>query len=99
MVFPEGTRAPPGGRNPYHPGIAALYLQLGRKVVPVALNSGLFWGRRSFIKRPGRIIIEFLAPIEPGLSRRPSWPGQLEQRIEGATTELLAQAMRAGRSD
>ena len=98
VVFPEGTRAPPGGRNPYHPGIAALYLQLGCKVVPVALNSGLFWGRRSFIKRPGRIIIEFLRPIEPGLSRK-AFMAELEQRIEGATAELLAEAMRAGRSD
>jgi 1-acyl-sn-glycerol-3-phosphate acyltransferase len=91
VVFPEGTRAPPGGRNPYHPGIAALYLQLGCPVVPVALNSGLFWGRRSFIKRPGRIVIEFLAPIEPGLERR-AFMAELERRIEARTAELLAEA-------
>ncbi len=96
VVFPEGTRAPPGGRNPYHPGIAALYLQLGCKVVPVALNSGLFWGRRSFVKRPGRIIIEFLAPIEPGLDRK-AFMAELERRIEGASAELIAEASRAPR--
>jgi 1-acyl-sn-glycerol-3-phosphate acyltransferase len=93
VVFPEGTRAPPGGRNPYHPGIAALYLQLGCKVVPVALNSGLFWGRRSFVKRPGRIVIEFLAAIEPGLERK-AFMAELERRIEGATSGLLAEAER-----
>jgi 1-acyl-sn-glycerol-3-phosphate acyltransferase len=93
VVFPEGTRAPPGGRNPYHPGIAALYLQLGCKVVPVALNSGLFWGRRSFVKRPGRIVIEFLAPIEPGLERK-AFMAELERRIEDATARLLAEAAR-----
>jgi 1-acyl-sn-glycerol-3-phosphate acyltransferase len=97
VVFPEGTRAPPGGRNPYHPGIAALYLQLGCKVVPVALNSGLYWGRRSFVKRPGRIVIEFLAPIEPGLDRK-GFMAELERRIEGASTELIAEARRPPRA-
>jgi 1-acyl-sn-glycerol-3-phosphate acyltransferase len=97
VVFPEGTRAPPGGRNPYHPGIAALYRQLDRQVVPVALNSGLFWGRRSFVKRPGRIVIEFLAPIEPGLDRK-AFMAELERRIEGATTALIAETRRAPQS-
>ena len=94
VIFPEGTRAPPGGRNPYHPGVAALYLQLGCEVVPVALNSGLFWGRRSFVKRPGRIVIEFLAPIAPGLDRK-AFMAELERRIEGATTALIAEARQA----
>ncbi len=94
VIFPEGTRAPPGERNPYHPGIAALYLQLGCEVVPVALNSGLFWGRRSFVKRPGRIVIEFLEPIAPGLDRK-AFMAELERRIEGATAALIAEAGRA----
>jgi 1-acyl-sn-glycerol-3-phosphate acyltransferase len=97
VVFPEGTRAPPGGRNPYHPGIAALYRQLGCEVVPVALNSGLFWGRRSFVKRPGRIVIEFLAPIEPGLDRK-AFMAELERRLEEATAALLAEAGHAPRA-
>ena len=94
VVFPEGTRAAPGGHNPYHPGIAALYLQLGCAVVPVALNSGLFWGRRSFVKRPGRIAIEFLEPIAPGLDRK-AFMAELERRIEGRTSALIAEACRA----
>ena len=93
VVFPEGTRAAPGGRNPYHPGIAALYLQLGCEVVPVALNSGLFWGRRSFVKRPGRIVLEFLPPIAPGLDRK-TFMAELERRLEGATMALIAEARR-----
>src|SRR3546814_16065534 len=60
----------PGARRPYHPGVAALYGQLDLPVVPVALNSGLFWGRRAFMKRPGLITMEFLPPIPPGLPRR-----------------------------
>src|SRR5690606_21388864 len=70
VIFPEGTRTAPGRRSAYHPGIAALYTRLGVPVVPVALNSGLFWGRRSFIKQPGRIVVQFLPPIPPGLERR-----------------------------
>jgi 1-acyl-sn-glycerol-3-phosphate acyltransferase len=91
VIFPEGTRAPVGDRNPYHPGVAALYLQLACPVVPVALNSGVFWPRRSFIKRPGRIALEFLEPIEPGLDRR-RFMAELEQRLEGASARLIAEA-------
>ncbi len=91
VIFPEGTRAPVGERNPYHPGVAALYRQLDCPVVPVALNSGLFWRRRSFIKRPGRIVVEFLPPIAPGLERK-TFMAELEQRLESATGRLIAEA-------
>jgi 1-acyl-sn-glycerol-3-phosphate acyltransferase len=91
VIFPEGTRAPVGGRNPYHPGVAALYLHLKCPVVPVALNSGVFWPRRSFIKRPGRIALEFLPPIGPGLDRQ-RFMAALEERLEGATDRLIAEA-------
>jgi 1-acyl-sn-glycerol-3-phosphate acyltransferase len=90
VIFPEGTRAPVGERNPYHPGVAALYRQLECPVVPVALNSGLFWRRRGFIKRPGRIVVEFLPPIAPGLERK-AFMAELEQRLERATDRLIAE--------
>jgi 1-acyl-sn-glycerol-3-phosphate acyltransferase len=61
---------------------------LGVPVVPVALNSGLFWPRRGFVKRPGSITVEFLPPIEPGLDRKP-FMAELERRIETASTRLL----------
>lgn len=70
VIFPEGTRTAPGVSRPYHPGVAALYERLGVPVVPVALNSGRFWGRRSFVKRPGRVVVSFQEPIPPGLPRR-----------------------------
>jgi 1-acyl-sn-glycerol-3-phosphate acyltransferase len=88
LIFPEGTRVAPGEHRPYQPGIAALYDKLRRPVVPVALNSGLFWGRRSFVKRPGRITVEFLDPIPAGLDRR-RFMKELEARIEGASQRLL----------
>jgi 1-acyl-sn-glycerol-3-phosphate acyltransferase len=89
IIFPEGTRTAPGERRPYHPGVAALYAQLGLPVVPVAHNAGLFWSRRGFLKRPGTITIEFLAPIEPGLPRR-LFMERLENAIESRSAALHA---------
>jgi len=91
VIFPEGTRTPPGTRREYHPGVAAIYAKTQAPVVPVALNSGLFWGRRSFNKKPGVITLEFLPPLPPGLKRR-DFMAELESRIEGATDRLVAEA-------
>ncbi len=91
IIFPEGTRVAPGARLPYQPGVAAIYKQTGFPVVPVALNSGLFWGRRSFIKQPGCIVVEFLPAIQPGLDRK-IFLAELEQRIEQATAALINEA-------
>ena len=93
VIFPEGTRVAPDAEKPYQPGVAALYLQLQRPVVPVALNSGLYWGRRSFRKRPGRIVVEFLEPIAPGLDRA-AFMGLLHDRIEAATARLTEEGRR-----
>jgi len=88
IIFPEGTRANPGAEPDYKPGVAALYNQLGVPCIPVAVNSGLVWGRRSFIKKPGTITLEFLEPIEPGLKRK-AFMAELENRIESATNRLI----------
>lgn len=90
VVFPEGTRTPPGMRRPYHSGIAMLYGALGLPVVPVALNSGVFWGRRAFTKKGGTVTVEALQPIPPGLSRK-AFMAELENRIETATDRLVAE--------
>lgn len=91
VIFPQGTRTAPGEHGPaYQPGVAALYQALGLPLVPAAVNSGLFWGRRAFNKRPGRIILEFLPPIPPGQPRR-AMMAEMESRIEEATTRLVAE--------
>lgn len=91
VIFPQGTRVAPGVRAPYQPGVAALYGRLGVPVVPVALNSGCFWPRRGFLKRPGRIVLEVLPPIAPGLPKA-RFMTELESRIEAATARLEAEA-------
>ena len=94
VIFPQGTRVAPGGTAPYQPGIAALYGRLGVPVVPVALNSGCFWPRRSFVKVPGRMVLELLPPIAPGLPKS-KFMAELESGIEAATARLEAEARRA----
>jgi 1-acyl-sn-glycerol-3-phosphate acyltransferase len=89
-IFPEGTRSAVDERRPYHPGVAALYGQLDLPLIPVAVNSGLYWGRRSFMKRPGRIIVEILPPFPPGMPRRKIM-AEIENRIEEATARLVAE--------
>lgn len=96
VIFPEGTRTAVGAKRAYHPGVAALYSQLGLPVVPVAVNSGLFWPRRSFIKRPGRIVVEALPPLPAGLARK-QMLAELQARIEAATERLVAEAATATR--
>jgi 1-acyl-sn-glycerol-3-phosphate acyltransferase len=92
LIFPEGTRTTPGERRPFHPGVAAMYGQLGVPAVPVALNSGVCWGRRRFIKRPARIIVEFLPPIPPGLPRA-RFMAEIQSRIHEASDRLVACAL------
>lgn len=91
LIFPQGTRVAPGAEAPYHPGTAALYAGLGIPVVPVALNSGMYWSRNAFRKRPGRVVVEFLPAIPPGLDRK-TFMAKLREVLEPATTRLEAEA-------
>jgi 1-acyl-sn-glycerol-3-phosphate acyltransferase len=88
VIFPEGTRRPPGAAPDYKPGIAHLYGKAGVPCVPIALNSGLHWPRRSLLRPPGTIILEILDPIAPGLDRA-TFLTRLQDTIEDATARLI----------
>lgn len=90
LIFPEGTRRPPGAPPAYKFGAAHLYAELGVPCVPVALNTGLYWPRRKFLRRPGTVRIEILSPIEPGLDKV-AFQNLLQERVEAASDRLLAQ--------
>lgn len=90
VIFPEGTRIMPGRKLAYRPGVAALYTGLNVPVVPVVLNSGLHWPKKSFRKYPGTIILQFLPPIPPGLQRH-EFMKRLEKEMEGASERLMAE--------
>jgi 1-acyl-sn-glycerol-3-phosphate acyltransferase len=87
VIFPQGTRVAPGVRKPYKSGVAALYKELNLPIVPMALNSGLFWPKGKFLKKPGLITIEFLSPIPPDLPRQ-DMMRELESRLEAASDRL-----------
>ncbi|MCJ7528173.1 MAG: 1-acyl-sn-glycerol-3-phosphate acyltransferase [Methyloceanibacter sp.] len=95
IIFPEGTRRAPGAPPDYKTGVILLYAALGVPCVPVALNSGVFWSRRSLTRRPGTIVVEFLDPIPPGLPRD-EFLARLTTAIETASNRLLAEAEEQG---
>jgi 1-acyl-sn-glycerol-3-phosphate acyltransferase len=94
VIFPEGTRRPPGAKPRYLPGAAFLYAELGLPCVPVALNSGLFWPRRSLRRYPGTVLVEVLDPIPPGLEKR-EFLSRLQSATEEATARLIAEGERS----
>ena len=95
LIFPEGTRRSVGAAPRYKSGVARLYCAGGTPCIPVAMNTGLFWPRHSFLRRPGTVVIEFLAPIPPGLDRK-TFLATLQARIEAGSDALVAEARGAG---
>ena len=91
LIFPEGTRRPPGAPPAYKRGAIPLYEALRLPCVPIALNSGHYWPRRSMLRRPGTIVVEILEPIPAGLPRA-DFMAELERRIETASDRLLREA-------
>lgn len=90
VIFPEGTRRSPGAEPRYKFGVAHLYAEVGVPCIPVALNSGLFWPRRAFLRYPGTIVVEFLPPIPPGLDKDAFFQ-RLQSDVEAATARLVAE--------
>ena len=90
IIFPEGTRRAAGAEPRYKFGVAHLYAAEGVPCVPIALNSGLFWPRRSIRRIPGTVVIEILDPIPPGLEKDVFYK-RLQSDIETATERLIEQ--------
>ncbi|PKU22050.1 1-acyl-sn-glycerol-3-phosphate acyltransferase [Telmatospirillum siberiense] len=93
VIFPEGHRQPSGTAGDYHSGVAMLYGALDAPLIPVALNSGLFWGRNAFLRRSGVITLEILPALPAGLDRK-TVMHMLQQRVETATSALEDGALR-----
>lgn len=94
IIFPQGTRVrveETTKDKPYKGGIAKMYTATELPIVPLAMNTGLFWPRGSFKKYPGHIVFEFLPPIEPGLPEKKVMQA-LEDRIEEASIRLMNEA-------
>lgn len=88
VIFPEGTRTAPGTAAEYKPGVAALYRALDLPCTPMATNSGVHWPAHGFLRRPGLVVYQFLAPLPSGMGRA-EFMRELEGRLETASRALL----------
>lgn len=91
LIFPEGTRKPTSEPVEFKRGVELLYARLGRPVLPVALNSGHFWGPGNSCKRAGTILVTYLDPIPPGLATR-EFTRRAQQLLEDARQSSLTRA-------
>ena len=96
VIFPEGTRRAPGAEPSYKPGVILLYNKANVACVPLALNSGVYWPRRSLLRLPGTIVAEILDPIEPGLDKATFFK-RLQNTIEQATGRLIDHSLMSDR--
>ena len=93
IIFPEGTRVKPGTINGYKPGLLFIAQNLNVPVIPVALNTGLFWQKNSFLRHPGKVIIEFMEPMPTDLDKK-DFMAELQKRIENKCAELNAETIK-----
>ncbi|WP_339949417.1 1-acyl-sn-glycerol-3-phosphate acyltransferase [uncultured Albimonas sp.] len=92
IIYPQGTRVPPGAKAPYKVGVAALCDTLGTPITLAATNAGVFWGRSEIARRPGLAVVEFLDEVPAGRTRAEAM-ARVEGEIEAASDRLLAEAM------
>ena len=88
IIFPEGTRKLPGSKPDYKTGFIGIYNHTKRKILPVAVNSGLCWPKQSWILKSGIITIKFLPIIKNGLDKKVIL-NEVQNRIETASNLLL----------
>jgi 1-acyl-sn-glycerol-3-phosphate acyltransferase len=91
IIYSQGTRVPPGVKKPYKAGNGILYEQLGQPCVPVAVNVGVLWPKRSLMRHRGTAVVEFLDPIMPGLSTS-DFMARLESDVETRSNQLMVEA-------
>lgn len=91
IIYPQGTRVPPGEKRPYKQGTGVLYDQLGQPCVPVGTNVGLFWPKRGILRHPGTAVVEFLPEIPPGLPMG-EFMARMETAVETSSTRLMDEA-------
>lgn len=97
-LFPEGTRKALNAPPDYKPGLAKIYRDLQVPVVPMALNSGVFWGRNAFFKSGGTVVFEFLPPLPAGMPPL-KMMAALEEQVEAATNRLVVEAQHAAKNE
>ena len=93
IIFPEGHRMKPGTTQKYKPGFLFMAQNLKLPVIPVALNTGMFWPRSSTRHFPGKVIVEFMEPMMPGDDKN-AFIEELQAKIEAKCAELNAETVK-----
>lgn len=91
VIYPQGTRVHPGVSLPFRAGAGVLYQRMGKPCIPAATNAGVFWSRKSLLRKPGVAIVEYLPEIPPGLPLA-EFMKRLEADVEAASDALMAEA-------
>ena len=91
LLFPEGTRTPPGVRIRYRIGGALLASASGYPIIPIAHNAGYYWPRKGFIKRPGTVQVVIGPPIDSKGQSPEKLLAQTEQWIESTMSQITGQ--------
>ncbi|MEH6361107.1 MAG: lysophospholipid acyltransferase family protein [Amylibacter sp.] len=91
VIYPQGTRVPPGTYKPYKVGAAVICDRMGKPCIPVANNAGVMWPKRGLLRHPGVVVFEYLDPMPEGLKLE-AFTKELEARIEPASVRLAAEA-------
>ena len=91
VIYPQGTRTLPGAYLRYKVGAGVLYQRLGETCIPAATNVGVFWARRSRLRKPGLAVVEYLEPMPPGMALD-AFMAELEERVEAASDALMEEA-------
>ena len=94
VIYPQGTRVPPGTKARYRRGAVSLYCALDRPMILAATNGGHVWPRRGILRRPGTAVIAFLGEMPRGLDEEAA-AQEIEARIEAASDRLSAEALSA----
>lgn len=82
IMFPEGTRIAVGKKGKYKSGGTRLAIETGTAVIPIAHNSGEFWPKNSFVKKPGLITVSIGPPIYPEGQTQDKMMQQVEKWVE-----------------
>lgn len=91
VIYPQGTRVPPGQHKPYKVGAGVLYEKFGKPCIPAATNAGVFWPKRGFYRKPGTVVMHYMPAIPPGLTLK-QFMRQMEDTIETESNALMREA-------
>jgi 1-acyl-sn-glycerol-3-phosphate acyltransferase len=92
IIFPEGTRTLPGEKNKYKSGFYTIYKNLNLEILPIALNTGCCWSKKSFIRKPAKVTIQILPSIKTGKDKVEVLQ-LIEDKIEQTTSKLCKEGL------